>query len=150
MVFGGFVRGTRVSEVYTASYEPGQKAQSHKPHAVSGSAFPEARASHSAVAHNGKLYVFGGLDEYNEKLNDLWEFSAGQWKKIETAEGDYVPVCRSGHAAAVGAGKMFIFGGILEVTQELNDLVKFDFATSKFTLIEPIGKGLDETGMDLD
>jgi hypothetical protein len=30
---------------------------------------------------------------------------------------------------------MYIFGGILELTKELNEMVSYDFATKKFNLI---------------
>ncbi len=30
---------------------------------------------------------------------------------------------------------MYIFGGILELTKELNEMVAFDFALKKFTLL---------------
>lgn len=33
---------------------------------------PCIRASHSSVIHNGKCYIFGGQDDDNTKLNDLW------------------------------------------------------------------------------
>ena len=47
-------------------------------------------------------------------------------------EGDFVPSPRSGHTAVVFGEKMYIFGGILELTKELNDLCVFDFNTRKF------------------
>ena len=39
---------------------------------------------------------------------------------------------RSGHTAVVHGNKMFIFGGIYELTHELNDLTSFDFETCQF------------------
>jgi len=36
---------------------------------------------------------------------------------------------------------MFIFGGILEVTKELNDLVGYDYKTQTFAIINPNGDG---------
>jgi hypothetical protein len=35
---------------------------------------------------------------------------------------------------------MLVFGGILEVTKELNDLISFDFKTNQFTVIDPNGE----------
>lgn len=34
---------------------------------------------------------------------------------------------RSGHTAVINGNKMFIFGGIFELTKELNDMCVFDF-----------------------
>jgi len=33
-------------------------------------------------------------------------------------------------------GKMYIFGGILELTKEINEMMTFDFKTCAFDLIE--------------
>jgi hypothetical protein len=35
---------------------------------------------------------------------------------------------------------MYIFGGILEVTKELNDLIRFDLTSKSFTIIDPNGE----------
>lgn len=42
------------------------------------------------------------------------------------------PCERSGHSANVFKDKMLIFGGILELTKELNDLVSYDFVSGTF------------------
>jgi len=34
---------------------------------------------------------------------------------------------RSGHSANIYNGKMYIFGGILELTKELNEMVAYNF-----------------------
>ena len=39
---------------------------------------------------------------------------------------------RSGHTAVVFGNKMYVFGGIYELTHELNDLTSFDFETCQF------------------
>ena len=60
------------------------------------------------------------------------------WKKIEFKEGTFEPVPRSGHAAVVKGNKMFIFGGIFEITKELNDMIVYDFTTQVFDTLENI------------
>lgn len=57
---------------------------------------------------------------------------AKKWREIPIADG-HGPVPRSGHSAIVDGSKMFIFGGIFELTKELNDMVVFDFMTGSFT-----------------
>lgn len=47
---------------------------------------------------------------------------------------------RSGHTAVAYKDKMFVFGGILEVTKELNDLLSFDIRTKNFTVIDSNGE----------
>ncbi len=36
---------------------------------------PVERNAHSAVSHGNSLFVFGGQDDENNKLGDLWEFN---------------------------------------------------------------------------
>jgi N-acetylneuraminic acid mutarotase len=49
------------------------------------------------------------------------------------APEDFKPKKRSGQSTVVYGNKMYIFGGIFELTNELNDLVVFNFETKKFS-----------------
>lgn len=95
---------------------------------------PMARASMSSCCYNDKLYIFGGQDDDNGKLDDLWEFdqTTSAWRQIQIPEGGLHPLCRSGHTAVTYGSKMYIFGGILELTKELNDMIVFDFNSMTF------------------
>lgn len=64
------------------------------------------------------------------------------------SEGDLIPSSRSGHSAIVLGSKMFVFGGILEVTQELNDLVVFDLISRKFESIQDSSGMAEKPGAD--
>lgn len=92
------------------------------------------RASHANAIYQDKLYVFGGQDDDNNKLGDLWTFDlkGKTWNEIVPAEGGFKPIARSGHTAVVWGQRMYIFGGILELTKELNDMVVYDFASGQF------------------
>lgn len=73
-------------------------------------------------------------------MNDVWCFDNSEtgdfgWSKCEISEEDFCPSHRSGHSAVVHGEKMFIFGGIFELTHELNDLCCFDFETKKFNQV---------------
>lgn len=72
------------------------------------------------------MFVFGGKDENNDKLNDLWELNLSDytWREIKT---NNPPLGRSGHSACLYDHYMLIFGGIHEVTRELDDMIAFDF-----------------------
>lgn len=61
-----------------------------------------------------------------------YDVANGSWKELG-GEGDLKPKARSGHTAVVCGSKMFIFGGILELTKELNDLSVFDMKAGVFT-----------------
>ena len=70
LIFGGFVNGSRVNEIYECAIA--ENTATWKSHPFSGGPCP--RASHSAVSNEDKLYVFGGQDDDNNKLSDCWEF----------------------------------------------------------------------------
>ncbi len=50
------------------------------------------------------------------------------------------PLPRSGHSATLYKDRMLIFGGIYEITKELNDLLAFDFSKGEWsTVFEELG-----------
>lgn len=95
-------------------------------------ALPSMRAGHTATTYGDSMFIFGGKDQDNNKLNDLWEFnfSTYLWEQI-VADGP-PPLRRSGHSSCLYKDCMLIFGGIHEVTQELDDLVVFDFKNKRW------------------
>jgi N-acetylneuraminic acid mutarotase len=75
----------------------------------------------------------------------MWDFNmqTRTWSEINLADRrsdghreNFVPQPRSGHSAVVHGQKMYIFGGIFELTKELNDMVIFDMATRRFQATE--------------
>ena len=123
IVFGGFEDGERTNEtiVYNMKTNAWQIVKL-SPNAKR----PCPRSGHTAVFSDGEMYVFGGKDCDSNKLNDLWSFNVkgSYWTKIEP-EGEVIPCIRSGHTACMLEGFMSIFGGIFEVTKELNDLYAY-------------------------
>ena len=97
-VFGGFEDGERVNSVHVFDLELHQWSTC----AFSGVA-PKPRAGHSAVLYQGSLYIFGGKDDENKKLNDMWKFdiSARVWTEIVVDVPDTVPSPRSGHSSTL-------------------------------------------------
>ncbi len=79
------------------------------------------------------MYIFAGKNEASEKLNDLWVFNIADqfWKEIKTEQGD-IPLPRSGHSSDVYDGNLVIFGGIFDVTKELNDLSIFSLEKNEW------------------
>ena len=133
-VFGGFEDGSRTNKVRTFNLETHKWALIEP--ADARAPCPKPRAGHSAILHNNCMYVFGGKDDDNGKLNDLWKFdlAANSWTNIETATGT-PPMARAGHTANVYEGKIFIFGGIFEVTKELNDCHMYDIENNRWICI---------------
>ena len=69
VIFGGFLDGERCNTIRT--FDLGTHVWSVIEPANAG---PKSRAGHSATMHEGKLYVFGGKDDENKKLSDMWVF----------------------------------------------------------------------------
>lgn len=138
LIFGGFVEGSRVNDCYIAK-KVGNTLEWRLVENKSKIS-PCIRASHSTTVYNGKMYIFGGQDDDNNKLNDLWEFDleSGLYKEIVLPADSTIPVARSGHSANIYNGQMYVFGGILELTKELNEMLIFDFKTGKFSCVGTI------------
>lgn len=78
------------------------------------------------------MYIFGGKDEENNKLNDIWifNFQCQEWSFVECLNE---PTPRSGHSASLyNENFMIIYGGIVEITKELNDMHIFDMVNNKW------------------
>lgn len=77
------------------------------------------------------------MDEDNSKFGDLWELDLATetYKEIVLPDGSPCPGPRSGHSASIFKNKMYIFGGILELTKELNEMLIYDFSTGCFNIV---------------
>lgn len=83
-MFGGFgSAGTRVNSVHSAQVNVNNTVvwTSISKGSPPSKTCPIERNSHSAVADGTSIYVFGGQDDENNKLGDLWEFNTTtkQW-----------------------------------------------------------------------
>lgn len=135
VVFGGFAFGQRSNEIF--KYNITQNTWSKMMPATDVAPCP--RAGHSAVnfvdgAHGDSMIIFGGKDDENNKLNDVWKFSFAtrEWKELSC---DGSPMPRSGHTAQVYKNYMIIYAGIFEVCKELNDLHIFDMVNGKWVCL---------------
>lgn len=87
IVFGGFVDGERVNQTFKFTFKTGE----WKYVTTVGDVVPAPRAGHTAALHIDEqtgepfMYIFGGKDQQNMKLNDLWRLSLTRdvWEKIE-------------------------------------------------------------------
>ena len=68
------------------------------------------------------MYVFGGKNDDSQKMNDLWVFNIADEMWTEVQPTGEIPFERSGHSMSVINGNIIVFGGIWDVTKELNDL----------------------------
>jgi len=63
------------------------------------------------------MYVFGGSDSENRKLNDMWKFDVISeiWEKV-SYDSEEVPRERSGHSCDLFGHFLVIFGGFYDLT----------------------------------
>ena len=142
IIFGGFAFGERTNTIFRYSFMRNIWEQIH----VKGDQAPCPRAGHSAAIRYNKelgdhMYIYGGKNEENVKLNDTWKFNLEtcEWtciqEQIDRPEDAARPLARSGHASQVYNDCMIIYGGIYEVTKELNDMHIFDFKKEEWVTL---------------
>lgn len=147
VVFGGFKAGERCNDIFQYNFTA-NTWENIKP--VKGSPLPSPIAGHSACiakcpeTGNDIMIVFGGKDDENMKLNELWkfDFNLKTWAKLEPANAEHdLPMPRSGHSSILYREKYIaVFGGIYEITRELNDCFLYDIKNNKwFNLFEETG-----------
>jgi hypothetical protein len=113
---------------------------------------PGARSSAvSWTDTDGGLWLFGGMDQNFETLNDLWKYdpASAQWtwmsgSSVADAAGVYrvqgvedsgnVPGARRSAAAWTDAsGNLWLFGGMDTLNNNYNDLWKYNFTSGQWT-----------------
>lgn len=147
IVYGGFKAGERCNDIFKYGFisNTWEKVTPCK-----GSPMPPPIAGHSTVIAKDPetgsdiMVVFGGKDDENQKLNELWkfDFSLACWAKLTPTNAEHdLPMPRSGHSSLLYKEKYIaVFGGIFEITRELNDCFLYDIKSNKwFNLFEETG-----------
>ena len=99
------------------------------------------------MANCHKMVLFGGVNI--KSLNDIWECSIISpnkldkkyiWKKIEITEDRPLP--RNGHTMKIFQGHIFIYGGLVEETQNKRreDILIYNINDHKFSIDYTINK----------
>ena len=83
---------------------------------------PAPRKGHSCVLFGDSMIIFGGIDNNDNYLNDIYEFhfvrvfdeilmikNSRSWTKIVSLSS---PCQRSFHAATISKSSMYIFGNL--------------------------------------
>ncbi|CAN9498063.1 unnamed protein product [Ophioblennius macclurei] len=99
-----------------------------------GEAAPEELEEHSMVAHQGFLYVFGGMldSAYTKCRCALWVFDMEKQKWIHcqgktSSPQKLMPTNRKGHSAVVLGSAMVVYGGFVDIKGSSKELVAFRF-----------------------
>lgn len=132
-IFGGNISGFKSNQIFV--FDISKKKWS----AIETENGPCERSCHSATLSKECIYVFGGKDQDTNKLNDLWEFNIKTSKWTELQSKSDLPLSRSGHSTCLFNNYLVVFGGIHELTQEMNDIQAYDFGQKQwFSIVEEI------------
>ncbi|KAG7215732.1 hypothetical protein INR49_021953 [Caranx melampygus] len=98
----------------------------------SGEAAPEELEEHTMVAHEGFLYVFGGmLDSAYTKTKQKWV----QWQGKTSSRQTLMPTNRKGHSAVLVDSAMLLYGGLVDIKGSSQDFWRLDFDTMAWSLL---------------
>ncbi|KAM6984969.1 kelch domain-containing protein 3 [Aplochiton taeniatus] len=111
-------------------------------------AAPEELEEHTMVAHQGFLYVFGGMIEcaYNPLKTPLWVFDIvkQKWMHWHSKRSlSQMPGNRKGHSAVVFGSAMYIYGGYIDMRGSSQEFWMLTFDTMVWS---PLGSGQSEVG----
>lgn len=72
---------------------------------------PKPRYRHSAVAYQGTIFIFGGVDTQQQRFNDIFSYETDnrKWQEIETL--GLPPKERTFHKAVIFNNVMYVVGG---------------------------------------
>lgn len=110
----------------------------------------DPRFGHSAIEHNGLIYVFGGGTNFNtihklrECLNGVKVYSPSknEWSYIKT-QGTYITT-RKYHCASIVGKHMFVHGGLNQKNNQLADAALLNLQSCNWKNIEIKGNGPKE------
>ncbi|XP_007894559.1 ras guanine nucleotide exchange factor F [Callorhinchus milii] len=96
---------------------------------------PEELEEPSLVAHEGVLYVFGGMMDsaYTQGKTPLWMYDIGasrwtHWHKLSSTDTEkQAPINRREHSAVVFEAKMYIYGGYVDIKGPSQEFWSFTF-----------------------
>nr|GMD46970.1 host cell factor 2-like isoform X1 [Ipomoea batatas] len=105
---------------------------------VRGSYMPAPRDSHSAVALDNKLFVYGGDcgDRYQGEV-DVLDIDTFTWSRLDVHGPS--PGVRAGHASVNFGSKIYVIGGVGD-KQYYNDVWVLDVVSCTWTQIEVCGQ----------
>ncbi|XP_071393059.1 actin-fragmin kinase isoform X2 [Centroberyx affinis] len=108
-----------------------------------GEAAPEELEEHSMVAHEGFLYVFGGMldSAYTEWRCPLWVFHIAKqkwvhWQGKKSSPQTQMPTNRKGHSAVVFGSAMFVYGGYVDMRGSSQEFWSLNYDTMAWSLLD--------------
>ncbi|NXF36488.1 LZTR1 regulator, partial [Nyctibius bracteatus] len=137
-IFGGMVDSaftqakTPLWMYDTGMIHNGQSLPWHVP-----SSAPTTRKGHSAVVYQSGMYIYGGYFGIRGISQEFWtfRFDTRRWLCVSSPSSHNCgPGPRHGHSAVVYRSGMYLFGGLVGLSEQ-KDLWKWDFVSSSWSNI---------------
>jgi hypothetical protein len=144
-IFGGYVNGSKANDLWVYDFEKKtweeldkgdfnmteiKQSESHNIER------PKPRVGSAIIFFQNSIYLFGGHDEDNEKLDDFWKYDLATNKWSEINPEGLKPTGRNGHTMVIINNKIVLFGGILEITKESDEVFIYDLSTNTWKTYE--------------
>lgn len=123
-----------VSEVYDTMYEYDtvNKTWTNK------SKMPEKRFRHEAVELNGYIYIIGGQKLVNNKISLAEDILRYDPKNDKWDILGKMNIPRYNHSVGVANGKIYAFGGQVDIVTTIDSIEEYDPATNKWSVKNPM------------
>ncbi|XP_020661262.3 leucine-zipper-like transcriptional regulator 1 isoform X1 [Pogona vitticeps] len=97
---------------------------------------PVNRKGHSAVVYRGSMYMYGGYIDIRGASQEFWAlcFDTKQWTPVSATSYGGSPGPRHGHSAVVYGKGMYLFGGLMRLSEQ-KDFWKWDFTATTWSSI---------------
>ncbi|KAM6934630.1 host cell factor 2 [Xenentodon cancila] len=118
----------------------------------SSEAAPEELEEHTMVAHEGFLYVFGGMldSAYTRCRCALWVFDIAKQKWVpcqgKTSPQLLMPTNRKGHSSVVLGSAMLVYGGFVDIKGPSQDFWSLNFESMTWSLLSGPQRGSSGPG----
>ncbi|CAK90880.1 unnamed protein product (macronuclear) [Paramecium tetraurelia] len=135
IIFGGFYNGDQCkhsNDLFSYKFRENKWLKLNKQKGME----PAPRDGSSMTSHNKSVYIFGGKNG-DLRYNDLWQFNmlSQEWIFIAINKLKNIPMSRSGHSLISYQNNLIVFGGIHDVTWELDDLHCFNLDLKEWRTI---------------
>ncbi|XP_037998083.1 leucine-zipper-like transcriptional regulator 1 isoform X5 [Motacilla alba alba] len=134
MVDSAFTQGKTPLWIY--DIDSARWTESCNEPAETESSAPANRKGHTAVVYHSSMYIYGGYFGIKGISQEFWEFrfDTGKWLCVSSPCHSSGPGARHGHSAVVYHTAMYLFGGLVGLTEQ-RDLWKWDFGSSSWSSI---------------
>ncbi|PKK28815.1 actin-fragmin kinase-like [Columba livia] len=98
------------------------------------SSAPANRKGHSAVVYQSSMYIYGGYFGIRGISQEFWtfHFDTRRWECVSSPSRSPGPGPRHGHSAVVYRTGMYLFGGLMGLSEQ-KDFWRWDFVSSSWS-----------------